>query len=43
MTQRRRSRIEAAERSFLRRVSGLSLSDEVRSRVIREGLGAAVL
>ncbi|XP_061662730.1 interleukin-15 receptor subunit alpha isoform X2 [Syngnathoides biaculeatus] len=38
MTERTRSRIQAAEMSFLRRVSGLSLRDRVRSSVIREGL-----
>ncbi|XP_051789808.1 uncharacterized protein LOC127529636 [Erpetoichthys calabaricus] len=36
--ERTRSRIQAAEMSFLRRVSGLSLKDRVRSSVIREGL-----
>ncbi|XP_061642121.1 uncharacterized protein LOC133484062 [Phyllopteryx taeniolatus] len=38
VTERKRSRIQAAEMSFLRRVSGLSLRDWVRSSVIREGL-----
>ncbi|XP_051775984.1 uncharacterized protein LOC127526050 [Erpetoichthys calabaricus] len=38
VTERTRSRIQAAEMSFLRRVSGLSLKDRVRSSVIREGL-----
>ena len=38
VTERTRSRIQAAEMSFLRRVSGLSLRDRVRSSVIREGL-----
>ncbi|XP_061537112.1 uncharacterized protein LOC133404806 [Phycodurus eques] len=38
VTQRTRSRIPAAEMSFLRRVSGLSLRDPVRSSVIREDL-----
>ncbi|XP_051936482.1 uncharacterized protein LOC127610385 [Hippocampus zosterae] len=38
VTERTRSRIQAAEMSFLRRVSGLSLRDKVRSSVIREGL-----
>ena len=33
-----RSRIQAAEMSFLRRVAGLSLRDRVRSSVIRERL-----
>uniref|UniRef100_A0A8C6KZ86 Reverse transcriptase domain-containing protein n=1 Tax=Nothobranchius furzeri TaxID=105023 RepID=A0A8C6KZ86_NOTFU len=39
VTERTRSRIQAAEMSFLRRVAGLSLRDRVRSSVIREGLG----
>nr|XP_054599772.1 uncharacterized protein LOC129164266 [Nothobranchius furzeri] len=39
VTDRMRSRIQAAEMSFLRRVAGLSLRDRVRSSVIREGLG----
>lgn len=39
MTERTRSRIQAAEMSFLRRVAGFSLRDRVRSSVIREGLG----
>ncbi|PWA24275.1 hypothetical protein CCH79_00019954 [Gambusia affinis] len=38
MTERMRSRIQAAEMGFLRRVSGLSLRDGVRSSVIQEGL-----
>ena len=38
VTERTRSRIQAAEMSFLRRVAGLSLRDRVRSSVIREGL-----
>uniref|UniRef100_A0A3P9PV83 Reverse transcriptase domain-containing protein n=1 Tax=Poecilia reticulata TaxID=8081 RepID=A0A3P9PV83_POERE len=38
MTERTRSRVQAAEMSFLRRVAGLSLRDRVRSSVIREGL-----
>ncbi|XP_061625696.1 probable ATP-dependent RNA helicase DDX17 isoform X2 [Phyllopteryx taeniolatus] len=38
VTERTRSRIQAAEMSFLRRVSGLSLRDRVRSSVIREDL-----
>uniref|UniRef100_A0A8C6KI17 Reverse transcriptase domain-containing protein n=1 Tax=Nothobranchius furzeri TaxID=105023 RepID=A0A8C6KI17_NOTFU len=41
MTKRTRSRIQAAEMSFLRRVAGLSLRDRVRSSDIREGLGTA--
>ncbi|KAK0154256.1 putative uncharacterized transposon-derived protein F52C9.6 [Merluccius polli] len=39
MTERTRSRVPAAEMSFLRRVAGLSLRDRVRSSVIREELG----
>ncbi|TWW71715.1 hypothetical protein D4764_16G0002120 [Takifugu flavidus] len=39
MTERTRSRIQAAEMSFLRRVAGLSLRDRVRSSDIREELG----
>ena len=38
MTERTRSRVQAAEMSFLRRVAGLSLRDRVRSSVIREEL-----
>ena len=38
MTDRTRSRIQAAEMRFLRRVAGLSLRDRVRSSDIREGL-----
>ena len=38
MTERMRSRIQAAEMSFLRRVAGLSLRDRVRSSDIRERL-----
>ena len=34
MTERTRSRVQAAEMSFLRRVAGLSLRDRVRSSVI---------
>ncbi|KAK3546555.1 hypothetical protein QTP70_027318, partial [Hemibagrus guttatus] len=43
MTERVRSRIQAAEMSFLRRVAGRSLRDRVRSSVIREELGVAPL
>uniref|UniRef100_A0A8C6KT40 Reverse transcriptase domain-containing protein n=1 Tax=Nothobranchius furzeri TaxID=105023 RepID=A0A8C6KT40_NOTFU len=43
MTKRTRSRIQAAEMSFLRRVAGLSLRDRVRSSDIREGLGVEPL
>ncbi|KAK0155927.1 hypothetical protein N1851_001531 [Merluccius polli] len=39
MTERTRSRVQAAEKSFLRRVAGLSLRDRVRSSIIREELG----
>ena len=42
-TERTRSRIQADEMGFLRRVSGLSLRDRVRSSVIREGLGVEPL
>ncbi|KAK3521039.1 hypothetical protein QTP86_018753 [Hemibagrus guttatus] len=38
MTERVRSRIQAAEMSFLRRVAGRSLRDRVRSSVTREEL-----
>ncbi|XP_054656606.1 uncharacterized protein LOC129194983 [Dunckerocampus dactyliophorus] len=38
MTERTRSRIQAAEMSILRRVAGLTLRDRVRSSVIREEL-----
>ncbi|XP_061740413.1 uncharacterized protein LOC133541215 [Nerophis ophidion] len=38
MTERIRSRVQAAKISFLRRVAGLSLRDRVRSSAIREGL-----
>ncbi|KAK0144601.1 putative uncharacterized transposon-derived protein F52C9.6 [Merluccius polli] len=38
VTERTRSRVQAAEMSFLRRVAGLSLRDRVRSSVIREEL-----
>ena len=38
VTERTRSRIQAAEMGFLRRVAGLSLRDRVRSSVIRERL-----
>ena len=43
MTERTRSRIQAAEMSFLRRVAGVSLRDRVRSSVIRERLGVESL
>ena len=39
MTQRTRSRVQAAKMGFLRRVAGVSLRDRVRSSVILEGLG----
>ena len=43
VTERTRSRVQAAEMSFLRRVAGLSLRDRVRSSVIRERLGVEPL
>ncbi|KAK3522666.1 hypothetical protein QTP86_029134 [Hemibagrus guttatus] len=43
MTERIRSRIQAAETSFLRRVAGRSLRDRVRSSVTREELGVEPL
>ncbi|KAK3518725.1 hypothetical protein QTP70_008916 [Hemibagrus guttatus] len=43
MTERVRSRIQAAEISFLRRVAGCSLRDRVRSSVTREELGVEPL
>ncbi|KAK3506157.1 hypothetical protein QTP70_018390, partial [Hemibagrus guttatus] len=43
MTERVRSRIQAAEISFLRRVAGHSLRDRVRSYVTREELGVEPL
>ncbi|KAK3547052.1 hypothetical protein QTP86_009569 [Hemibagrus guttatus] len=43
MTERVRSRIQAAEMSFLRRVEGRSLRDRVRSSVTREELGVEPL
>ncbi|TWW78236.1 R2DM Retrovirus-related Pol polyprotein from type II retrotransposable element [Takifugu flavidus] len=43
MTERTRSRVQAAEMSFLRRVAGLSLRDRVRSSAIREELGVESL
>ena len=39
ITERTRTRIQAAEMSFLRRVAGVSLRDSVRSSVILEELG----
>ncbi|XP_049899777.1 uncharacterized protein LOC126389867 [Epinephelus moara] len=38
VTERMRSRVQAAEMSFLRRAAGLSFRDRVRSSDIREGL-----
>ena len=38
MTERTRSRVQAAEMRFLRRVAGLTLLDRVRSSAIRESL-----
>ncbi|TWW53911.1 R2DM Retrovirus-related Pol polyprotein from type II retrotransposable element [Takifugu flavidus] len=43
MTERTRSRVQAAEMSFLRRVAGLSLRDRVRGSAIREELGVEPL
>ncbi|KAK3516029.1 hypothetical protein QTP70_001869 [Hemibagrus guttatus] len=43
MTERVRSRIQAAEMSFLRRVAGRSLRDRIRSSVTREELGVEAL
>ena len=43
VTERTRSRIQAAEMSFLRRVAGLSLRDRVRSSAIQEELGVELL
>ncbi|KAK3537233.1 hypothetical protein QTP70_003994 [Hemibagrus guttatus] len=43
MTERIRSRIQAAEMSFLRRVAGRSLRDRVRSSVTWEELGVQLL
>ena len=43
MTERIRSRIQADEMSFLRRVAGISLRDRVRSSVTRERLGVEPL
>jgi exonuclease III len=39
MTERMRSRVQAAEMRFLRRVAGVRLLDRVRSSAIRESLG----
>ncbi|XP_016305013.1 uncharacterized protein LOC107660256 [Sinocyclocheilus anshuiensis] len=43
MPERMRSRIQAAEMSFLRRVAGRTLRDRVRSSVTREELGVEPL
>ncbi|TWW61054.1 hypothetical protein D4764_05G0011440 [Takifugu flavidus] len=43
MTKRTRSRVRAAEMTFLHRVAGLSLRDRVRSSAIREELGVEPL
>ena len=43
VTERTRSRIQAVEMSFLRRVAGRSLRDRVRSSVTREELGVEPL
>jgi len=43
VTERTRSRIQAAKMGFFRRVSGLSLRERVRNSVNREGLGVGPL
>ncbi len=43
MTESIRSRIQAVEKGFLRRVAGISLSDKVRSSVTCEELGVEPL
>ena len=43
VTERTRSRIQAAEMGFLRRVAGVSLRDGARSSAIGEGLGVEPL
>ena len=43
MTESIRSRVQAAEMRFLRRVAGISLRDRVRSSVTRERLGVEPL
>ncbi|KAM7380977.1 hypothetical protein PAMP_004240 [Pampus punctatissimus] len=43
MTERMRSRVQAAEMGFLHRVAGVSLRERVRSSAIREGLGVEPL
>ena len=43
MTESIRSRVQAAEMSFLRRVAGISLRDRVRSSITRERLGVEPL
>ncbi|TWW59110.1 hypothetical protein D4764_06G0006400 [Takifugu flavidus] len=43
LTERTGSRVQAAKMIFLRRVSGLSLRDRVRSSAIREELGVEPL
>ena len=43
MTERMRSRVQAAEIGFLRRGAGVSLKDRVRSSAIREVLGVEPL
>ena len=42
-TERMRSQVQAAERSFLRRVAGLTLHDRVTSSAIRERLKVEVV
>ena len=43
MTESIRSRVQAAEMGFLRRVAGISLRDRVRSSITRERLGVEPL
>ena len=43
MTERMRSRVQAAEMRFLRRVAGVTLLDRVRNTAIREDLGVEPL
>ena len=43
MNEKVRSRVQAAEMGFLRRISGLTLSDKVKSADIRESLNIEAL
>ena len=43
MKERVRSRVQAAEMGFLRRISGLTLLDKVKSADIRESLNIELL